>query len=233
MATIINNNVDLVTPAPEKKVRAPVKAKTAKAKTTATPVPVPEPPIDAAPAVEVSPETAPAPEAEVPLTDRIASRISALTNMITHVETTVAAELKELKAELKAMQKDFVKFQKVVATASSKSNKRKRAKLNADGTEPSRSSGFRKPTFISDQLADFLNISRGTQVPRTEVTKLINAYIKANKLQDPTDGRKLIPNKEFADLLGITMDTELSYFNYQGFLKGQYISTGVVVDTTA
>ncbi|PNG99801.1 hypothetical protein TSOC_014411, partial [Tetrabaena socialis] len=150
-----------------------------------------------------------------------------------HVETTVAAELKELKAELKAMQKDFVKFQKVVATASSKSNKRKRAKLNADGTEPSRSSGFRKPTFILDQLADFLNISRGTQVPRTEVTKLINAYIKANKLQDPTDGRKLIPNKEFADLLGITMDTELSYFNYQGFLKGQYISTGVVVDTTA
>ncbi|PNH12578.1 hypothetical protein TSOC_000512 [Tetrabaena socialis] len=164
---------------------------------------------------------------EVPLTERITTRMAALASLITRIELTVVVELKEMKAELKNLQKDVSKFQKIVATTSSKRSKR--VKLNADGTEaPRRISGFQKPTSISDQLADFLNISRGTQLPRNEVTRRINEYIKTNNLQDPADRRKIQPNPDLAALLGTSADTEVSYFNYQGFLKGHFINTGVV-----
>ena len=163
---------------------------------------------------------------DVPVCERIATRVVSLVEKITTLESTFVAEVKDLKSELKALQKDFVRYQKAVASGM---GKRKRVKsaptTNADGTEaPKRTSGFQKPTGISDQLADFLNISRGTQLPRMDVTRRINEYIKEHDLQNPADRRKLIPNKALHAVLGTTPETEVSYFNYQGFLKGHFIS---------
>ena len=48
-----------------------------------------------------------------------------------------------------------------------------------------------KPTLISNELAAFLGKEVGTQMARTEVTREINAYIRANNLQDKDNGRKI------------------------------------------
>ena len=55
-------------------------------------------------------------------------------------------------------------------------------------------SGFVKPTLISDQLADFLGKAHGSELARTEVTREINQYIRANSLQDKDNGRIIKPD---------------------------------------
>ena len=175
--------------------------------------------------VDVNVEVTAVDTIEPSLTDRITECVNSIVQKITAIENSVVVDLKVMKADLKNLQKDLVKLQKVNAASN---GKRKRAKpaLNADGTvAPRRCSGLQKPTGISDQLADFLNISRGTLLPRMEVTRRINEYIKEHNLQNPNDRRKLLPNKELHAVLGTTADTEVSYFNYQGFLKGHFIST--------
>ncbi|PNH02080.1 hypothetical protein TSOC_011975 [Tetrabaena socialis] len=75
---------------------------------------------------------------------------------------------------------------------------------------------------ISDQLADFLHISRGTRISRVAVTRLINEYIKARNLRDPQDRYKILPDKGLADLFGAT--TGVTFFNYHHFLTAHFRS---------
>ena len=64
-------------------------------------------------------------------------------------------------------------------------------------------SGFAKPTKISDALCDFLDIARGELMARTEVTREINTYIRAHKLQDPTNGRIIKADNKLRKLLNL------------------------------
>ena len=57
---------------------------------------------------------------------------------------------------------------------------------------------------------------------RTEVTKEINAYIRANSLQDKTNGRKIIPDAPLTKLLKIGKTDELTYFNLQKFMSHHF-----------
>jgi hypothetical protein len=79
-------------------------------------------------------------------------------------------------------------------------------------------SGFVKPSRISDELAEFLGKAIGSEIPRTVVSKEINAYIIAHRLQDPINGRKINPNPALAKLLKIAPTDELTYFNLQRFI---------------
>jgi len=88
-------------------------------------------------------------------------------------------------------------------------------------------SGFVKPTLISDQLADFLGKPHGSLLARTDVTREINAYIRANKLQDVTNGRKIIPDAKLKKLLAVKPEDELTYFNLQKFMS-QHFKKAVV-----
>ena len=219
MATTTSTPTQFVVEAPSKprvkKAPATKKSPVEKSTTETT---------DAPASLEITSATVTTPPADdMPLGDRITERMNSLVEKMTSIESTVSVVLKEMKIELKTLQKDLVKFQKISAT---NAGKRKRAKvLNADGTEaPRRTSGFEKPTGISDQLADFLSIPRGAQLPRMEVTKRINEYIREHDLQNPKDRRQLIPNKELHAVLGTTAETVVSYFNYQGFLKGHFIA---------
>jgi chromatin remodeling complex protein RSC6 len=78
---------------------------------------------------------------------------------------------------------------------------------------------FIKPTIISDELATFLGRVKGINVARTEVTKEINAYIRTNKLQDPTNCYRIIPDAALAKLLKLNKSDELAYFNLQNYLS--------------
>lgn len=83
-------------------------------------------------------------------------------------------------------------------------------------------SGFVKPTLISDQLADFLTKPKGTMIARTDVTREINAYIRANKLQDPANGRKINPDAKLKKLLTLKPTDELTYFNLQRYMSQHF-----------
>ena len=118
--------------------------------------------------------------------------------------------LTSLRSDFKAIEKLWTRELK----ASQKLNtKRKRKSGNRAP------SGFVKPTRISDELAKFLDKPIGSEMARTDVTKDINLYIHTHKLQDATNGRKIIPDKKLATLLKIKQNEELTYFNLQKFMS--------------
>jgi hypothetical protein len=101
-----------------------------------------------------------------------------------------------------------------------------RACGDLDGYTPPRSggpSGFVKPTLISNELAEFLGKSIGTEMPRTEVSKEINAYIEAHGLQDRHNGRIINPDEKLRKLLRLSEGDELTYFNLQKYMKHHFI----------
>jgi hypothetical protein len=113
-----------------------------------------------------------------------------------------------LKTELRSLEKITVKQLKV---AEKLSNKKRRKGNRAP-------SGFVKPSLISDELAKFLDKPCGTEMARTDVTREINKYIRANNLQDKSNGRKINPDKQLTQLLKIEDSVDLTYFNLQKYM---------------
>ena len=134
----------------------------------------------------------------------------------------VGAQFNSLKTEFRALEKRTTKDFKVALKASAKGKRR------SGNREPS---GFVKPTEISAELATFLKKPEGTLMARTEVTKEINAYIRANNLQDKDNGRHIIPDAPLTKLLKIGKTDELTYFNLQKFMSHHFPKK--VVATTA
>lgn len=121
---------------------------------------------------------------------------------------TMLSQFSSLKTELKSLERKTVKQLKVVQ----KLNNKKRKK----GTRAP--SGFVKPSLISDELASFLGRDKGSEMARTDVTREINKYIRANNLQDKENGRKINPDKQLMELLKIDDSVALTYFNLQRYM---------------
>ena len=124
-----------------------------------------------------------------------------------------------VKNDFKTLEKTIARELKAAAKASSKRAKR------AGNRQPS---GFVKPTRISDELAKFLGKAQGTEMARTDVSKEINAYIRANNLQRPDNGRFIVPDAKLTTLLKLGKDDELSYFNLQRYMKPHFIKAEAV-----
>merc|ERR1712086_483127 len=125
--------------------------------------------------------------------------------------------LSSLKTEFRALEKKTTREFKVVQKQNAK---RKRKQGNRSP------SGFVKPTLISNELADFLKKSHGSEMARTEVTREINAYIRENKLQDKDNGRKMNADKKLTSLLKLKKDDELTYFNLQKYMSHHFAKAG-------
>ena len=144
--------------------------------------------------------------------------------------TEFSAKLQQLVGLFSTVKNDFKTLEKTVSrdlkAALKASSKRKRATGNR---QPS---GFVKPTLISNELAEFLGKTVGTEMARTEVSKEINKYIQSNNLKDPANGRKINPDAKLAKLLKLNKTDELTYFNLQRYMKHHFIKT-VVASATA
>ena len=132
---------------------------------------------------------------------------------------TLSQLLNSLKSDFKTLEKRAARELK---TAQKTNSKRK----NKKGTR--NPSGFVKPTRMSDQLAAFLGKEPGSEMARTEVTREINKYIRANKLQDPDNGRKINPDTALATLLKVGKNDELTYFNLQKYMSPHFCKAGEV-----
>jgi upstream activation factor subunit UAF30 len=165
-----------------------------------------------APKTEVSAETTPAVETapvegdvEAPLAEQSVEFLAKLQQL--------SVLISSLKSEYRTLEK---KWTREVKTAQKQSSKRKR---KAGNRAPS---GFVKPTKISDELASFLGKEKGTEMARTDVTREINTYIRAHKLQDKENGRKINPDTKLAALLKLKKTDELTYFNLQKYMSPHF-----------
>tara|TARA_B100000035_G_scaffold299564_1_gene294361 strand:+ start:1014 stop:1679 length:666 start_codon:yes stop_codon:yes gene_type:complete len=182
-----------------KKVEEPKKEKVTKSKSKtpevveAAPVPVPEPVVLENVVVKTDTD-------ETAVIDSFGEFLTKFQSLMTGFSS--------LKTELKALEKTTIRQLKVVKKLSGK-KKRK-------GTRAP--SGFVKPSPISDELAAFLGKDKGVEMARTDVTREINNYIKANNLQDKQNGRKINPDTALCKLLNITDEINLTYFNLQRYM---------------
>lgn len=176
------------------------KVTTTQSASSAVTTPVVEKPVEVVtePVVET-------PEQEV---DRYASVLEKL--------QTFATELKEVIATVKVLQKEHNKLK------NQKVSGRKNKKVSAS-TEKRAPSGFAKPTLLSDQLCEFLGQPKGTSLARTEVTRIINKYVKDQKLQDEQDKRQINPDEKLKSILSVGPDDKVTYFNLQSFIKHHFI----------
>lgn len=132
----------------------------------------------------------------------------------------VNALLSGLRTEFRGLEKSWNREMKA---AQKQGAKRKRKSGNRSP------SGFVKPTLISMELAGFLGKPEGSEMARTEVTREINKYIRANDLQDKDNGRKINPDVKLAKLLKVTKADELTYFNLQRYMSPHFAKAGALL----
>jgi upstream activation factor subunit UAF30 len=190
---------------------APAEKKTKKSAATPAPVVV-APVVDAVETVVAAVDAA---STETPLADQSVEFLAKLQQL--------GVLISSLKAEYKVLEK---KWTREVKTAQKQSSKRKR---KAGNRAPS---GFVKPTKISDELASFLGKDKGSEMARTDVTREINTYIRAHKLQDKDNGRKINPDSKLATLLKLKKTDELTYFNLQKYMSPHF-AKAVKAETVA
>jgi chromatin remodeling complex protein RSC6 len=191
--------------APAAKTAAPKKARKARPATAPAAVaatPAPEPVVtEAAPAAVATPVSA--------LQDEFAEFLGKLNQ--------VSSQFAGLRSDFRTLEK---RWTRELRTAQKTVERRKRKVGNRAP------SGFVKPTLISDELASFLGKTIGTEMARTEVTREINKYIRANALQDKANGRKINPDAALTSLLKIGSEDELTYFNLQRYMSPHFAKLG-------
>lgn len=146
--------------------------------------------------------------------DTLDSRFDGLLEQLNNLATTVRG----LQLGLKSLARDYSREAKKVRRV-----KGGAPKPNAQARRSP--SGFTMPSALSKELCTFLKIDVAKQLARVEVTRLINAYIKENNLQDPSDKRKILPNAALAAILSPS-DAPLTYFNLQSRIKHHFVVNG-------
>lgn len=153
-------------------------------------------------------------DTETSISDNFSEFISKFQSMLSNFSS--------LKAELKTLERKTMRQIKVVQKLN---NKKKRKGTRAP-------SGFVKPSPISNELADFLGKPQGCEMARTDVTREINKYIRANNLQDKENGRKINPDKQLCTLLKVEPDVNLTYFNLQRYMGPHFPKQIKTAETT-
>lgn len=146
-------------------------------------------------------------------------------------EVTLSDAFSDLLGQLASLRTQLTAVTTQARQLSKRSERELRAAVKASRKRPRKGgtrapSGFVKPTLISKELASFLGKVHGTEMARTDVTREINTYIRAHKLQDPKNGRHIIPDAKLRKLLKIKKDEELTYFNLQRYMSPHFAKMG-------
>jgi upstream activation factor subunit UAF30 len=167
-----------------------------------------------------APAPTPAPAPAEPVAEAKPDETDALTEQFTEF----MSKLQQVGSVFSSLKNDFRNLEKQclrqIKQAKRLSSKRAKGKGNRAP------SGFVKPTLVSDELASFLGKPSGSEMARTEVTREINKYIRAKNLQDPQNGRHIIPDAALTKLLSLTKEDELTYFNLQKYMSPHFPKSG-------
>ena len=142
-----------------------------------------------------------------------------LKSLITVVQDRIASD-KNLLSSLRDLNRQVARERKEVGKLVKKLNKGQRKKKRGGNKSPG---GFTKPAPLSAQMCTFLEVTNGTELPRTEVTRRVNAYVKTHNLQNPENKKQILADKKLKELLYIKDGDELTYFNLQRFMKIHFL----------
>ena len=156
-----------------------------------------------------------------PVVDATPTAAADFTALLSSVQE-LASKLSLIKTDLRNLEKKHARELKIAS----------KGKKRAASKNPRAPSGFVKPTKISSELAAFLGKTEDTEMARTEVTKEINTYIRANNLQNKTNGRIINADAKLKTLLKLKNDDELTYFNLQRYMS-HHFPKKVVAPVTA
>ena len=165
-----------------------------------------------APTTTTEPAAAAVTETTAPETTPVVTEVDRFTAVLTKLQS-FANDLKDTIAHVKFLQKEYAKLQKTTT---------KKTKKTPSSTGPRTLSGFAKPSQLSEELCEFMGVAKGTSMARTEVTRMINDYIKKNSLQDSNDKRHILPDPKLSKILNIQGDDKLTYFNLQKYMKHHF-----------
>jgi DNA topoisomerase-1 len=126
-------------------------------------------------------------------------------------------QVNTIQQQIRQLEKNIKKEMKGLKKAATKNK-------NKGNKKPS---GFANPTKVTKELCEFMNKQEGTQIARTEVTRALISYIKANNLQNKENKKIILPDQKLQFLLGINKEEELTYFNLQKYMNKHFISEPV------
>jgi len=144
----------------------------------------------------------------LPVTEAVPDNV--LSSIIDKVNS-LSSYIKEIQASLKVLSKEYDKQQKIIEKAQ---KKRQNAKNSP--------SGFAKPNKISDELCDFIGVPHGTEKSRTDITRLINAYVKEHNLNKPENKRFILPDTKLKKILNVGDSEEINYFILQKLISHHF-----------
>lgn len=124
-------------------------------------------------------------------------------------------QIKEVNATIKFLKVNMKELGKLHKQDINRVSKRKKVRKN-------NVSGINKPKEVPLSIKELLKLDKDVLLARTEVTKKIYEYIKANELQDQNDKRTILPNDKLKELFSLEDTEELSFYNLQSYIKKLY-----------
>lgn len=141
--------------------------------------------------------------------DAITEQFNGVLNTLSTFRQSITALQMQIRGLEKTVRKEMKGLQKEAQKNKNKGNRKP--------------SGFAKPTKVSDELCSFMSKPTGTEIARTEVTQYLIKYIKDNNLQFTDNKKRIVPDDTLKNLLGVTEEDEVTYFNLQKLMNKHFI----------
>lgn len=136
----------------------------------------------------------------------------------TKTEVTMDTVLAKIE-EMNQLSKWLQKYGKQYIRKNTRGQKRRNL-----GENEKTKSGFAVPVTVSEPLALFLGMNLTDEIPRTEVTKRLTAYIKENDLQIEGNRKNFTVDQALSQVFNVPQGTTTNWFEMQKFLSGLLVT---------
>jgi chromatin remodeling complex protein RSC6 len=139
----------------------------------------------------------------------INEQFESILTMLNNFKVQINAMHQQIKLVEKNVRKEFKVLKKEVEKNKIKGNKKP--------------SGFATPSKVTNELCDFMDKEKGSEIARTVVTKTLIDYIKKNNLENNENNQIIHPDEKLQNLLGIDENEKLTYFTLQKHMNKHFI----------
>lgn len=93
--------------------------------------------------------------------------------------------------------------------------------------------GFAVAVAVSDAMCEFMEVEKGSLIARTDITKKLNAYIKANTLENPENRQQILPDEKLWKILGEdAKGANITHFTIQKYINGHFIKKAATIEAS-
>jgi len=137
------------------------------------------------------------------------------------------AEVNSAFNDLKLAQDNYQKSIKKLNIAFESQLKKEQKQANKPKKER-KACGFAVAVAVSDAMCEFMEVEKGSLIARTDITKKLNSYIKANTLENPENRQQILPDEKLWKILGEdAKGANITHFTIQKYINGHFIKKAV------